>query len=96
MGLFDYLRESFGNPIRRIVRDIQDDVTDAVMSKIQVLQRHIMKQMASMMIIILAGLFLALAAVFFFIEYVQVTKTLAFFILGIILLCIGLMIKFIT
>jgi polyferredoxin len=95
---------SIKNFIKEILRDAYGQMTheaqkwpERLIHKMNVelwkIERRFMKSLASLLILFLAIISFALTAIFFMREYLQLTFTLAFLIIGIILLIIGIILK---
>lgn len=95
MALLDYIKDALGLNLRGVVKDLQEDISRSVSAKIDSIQRNIMRKFVSLFFILLAILFLAASTAFLFIEYFNLSKTISFLVLGIILMFIGLIVRLI-
>ena len=93
MSLSDYIKEIFGFSLKKISEDIQENITKTIDFHLRIIQRNITKHIISISIMILSLMFLAISVVFLFIEYFNLTKTISFLIVGIILLFAGLIVR---
>ena len=93
MSLSDYIKEIFGFSLKKISEDIQENITKTIDFQLRIIQRNITKHIISISIMILSLMFLAISVVFLFIEYFNLTKTISFLIVGIILLFAGLIVR---
>ncbi|MEK6819076.1 MAG: hypothetical protein AABY10_04045 [Nanoarchaeota archaeon] len=93
MSLADYIKDIFSLSLGKVSRDIQESITKTVTSQIHIIQKNVIKQFIGLAVIILALIFLAISVVFLFIEYLNLSKTISFLIVGIILLFAGLIVR---
>ncbi len=93
MGISDYIKDFVEGKMRKAIRMVEHELVDGVVSGIKGFTHYVMRQFLATMLIAGSLSFLALSAVFFCIEYLALTKTLAFLIIGILLLLIGLVMK---
>ncbi len=93
MSFMDYFKDLLKTNVRRTLRDIEADARMMATEFASKVQRMVIKQVMALFFICVALFLFSLAAVFFMIEYLALTKTLAFLFIGVILLLIGLIIK---
>jgi hypothetical protein len=93
MGIMDYIQDAFKSNLRRSLSGIGEDLERTLYRGTRRLIRRFVKEMMSMMLILVSIIFLAVGAVYFFIEYVQLNKTISFLIIGVVILLIGLIIR---
>lgn len=94
MGFFDAIKESILFGIRDLIGSLEKEITESFIKKLYHIKRQIMRELIAIFIIILSIGLLSVSAVYFFTEYLHLTKTVSFLIIGIILLIIGILIKF--
>jgi len=87
----------FGSTVQKILRNVLHDaeasLAHQISYKVAMYKRKIVKDMISLAIVFVAIIFLAVAFTYLFIEYVNLSVTFSFFIIGILLLLIGLVTK---
>jgi hypothetical protein len=93
MGIMDYLKDSAGNFLKTAVYDQGHELIYKAKLELWRFQKRLIKSMISVFILLLAFSVLAMAGVFSLIEYAQFSKTLAFLIIGAVLLIIGIIVK---
>lgn len=85
----EFTNESLGKMLRNVenrIVHLADVVTEKAVHKVK-------KQIISILLITMSFLFFSLAAAFFLIEYLDLTKTLSFLFLGFIILIVALILK---
>ena len=95
MGLIDYIQDILGSNFRRTFANFRDDLDDFVKYSAKQIARHILREFAGISLIIISFLSFMIALVFFFIEYIGLSKTLSFLIIGIVVLLTGLIVRMI-
>ena len=93
MRILDYFKESIKLSFREFVKDLEKELMHSFSKKIYYFKKQIIKELMGIMILLISITFLGISIVFLLIEYLNLTKTLAFGIIGIILLIIGIIIK---
>lgn len=93
MGLFDYLKDLIGMSFSNTLKTIEDEAMYRINAVTQKVIHRIVREMISALLILLAVTFLALAFVFLFIEYLALTKTISFLIVGAVILSFAIIIK---
>lgn len=89
------LREALVKSLRHLTQDVQADIARRVSYEVRRTQRRIVKSLISFFMMALAIIFLTVGAVYLGVEYFAFSKTIAFLIVGIVLLIIGIVIKLI-
>lgn len=96
MGILDLIKDTS----RGFLRDIYNQapkLTEKIVYQIKLevwkLEKKLIKDLTALFIFMLSFSAFILAALFFFVEYINLTKTLSFLIIGIILLIIGIFLK---
>ena len=93
MGITDMLKDFAEAKLYKALRRVEGDVVHRIVGGIKATARHLVMQFFGMLVIVAAfGLF-AIAGIFFCVEYLELSRTLAFLIAGIIVLFIGLLMK---
>ena len=93
MGITDMLKDFAEAKLYKSLRKMEGDFVHHVVGGIKATARSLMMQFVGMLIIVISfGLF-TIAGIFFCVEYLELSKTLAFLIAGIIVLFIGLLMK---
>ena len=93
MGVIEYFKEALISGFRGLLKDLEKDIDRLIIHKIEAFKRRIFHDIMGMFFIFLAIGTLAIAGVFFFIEYLGLNKTLSFLIVGIIFLIISILFK---
>lgn len=93
MGITDYVKDFVESKVRKAIRMAEHEVVHGVVSGIKGFTHYLMRQFFATIIIIGSIGLLTLASISFCIEYLALTRTLAFLIVGILLLLIGMVIK---
>ncbi|MBM3233952.1 hypothetical protein FJZ19_02560 [Candidatus Pacearchaeota archaeon] len=91
--IMDFLKESFGSFFGKILSRGKEEMIYRMKLEMWKFQRKVMKTIISACILLLSVAMLALAAIFYLIEYAHLSKTISFLILGIILLVVGILLK---
>ncbi len=94
MGFTDYLGDLLKVGLGKVLRNARDDVFESFNLAIKRTIRKIIKDITGMLLIVAAVIFFAFSLIFFFIEYTGLSKTLSFLIVSIIVLLVGIIIKF--
>ncbi len=89
----DYIKRKIRERATDSVRDLASEIYEDVNYKIQFYKRKVLKDLASMFLILIAVVFLAMALIFFFIEYAGLSRTISFAILGAAILIVALILK---
>lgn len=93
MGIADYIKDFLESKVRKAIRMVEHEFLHDLVYGIKGFTRYVMRQFLATLLIAAALGALALALLAFFVEYLALTKTLAFLIIGILLLLIGLVLK---
>lgn len=93
MGISNYLKDFVESKVRKAIRVVEHEFLHDAVAGIKGFTRYVLRQFLATILIIAALGALALALLTFFIEYLALTRTLAFLIIGILLLLIGVIIK---
>ena len=92
----DYLSDGFHAVTERVSHFANskfDGLIDKIEYKVMRLQDRAMKKISSGLLIVTSIVFLALSLFYFLKEYTGLSNTLSFFIIGILLLIVGVLIK---
>lgn len=89
----EYIQRKVRDTVSRAVSDLGHDVYRDLSYQVQLYKRKIVKDLVSIAILLVSIVFLALAVIFSMIEYLGLSKTLSFGIIGIVLLLIGIILK---
>ncbi|MDD5193602.1 MAG: hypothetical protein PHF67_03375 [Candidatus Nanoarchaeia archaeon] len=95
MSMIDYIQDILKKSFGALIRDIGDDINYAVSRRLSHLKKQIIREFVGLSFILMAIGLLAIAFIFFLVEYLKFDKTLSFLIIGIIILIIGIVIKLI-
>jgi len=96
MGFLNFLERIAKNAMSKFIEEIEnseDKIIYKIKKSIIELQRKFILNLFSSLIILVSLIFIAISLVFLLIEYFLLTKTLAFGIIGLILLFLGIIIK---
>jgi hypothetical protein len=93
MGLMDYVKEGITSGVREVGRRIESEVNHVLYKNYYRFKRRLFKDITSLFIMLIALIFISISIVYLLIEYLALSKTLAFGIIGIVLLLIGIVIK---
>ena len=93
MGLLDTIKESISLGIREFIKNIEKEFSGQLMRRVYIIKKQIMKELIAIFIILISIALLSASATFFLMEYLHLSKTLSFLIIGIIVLIIGILIK---
>ena len=91
--LKEYLAKKAKEFLMSTISEAQSNIKKEVSSKIVAYKRKIVRELIVLFIILVAIILLACALVFILIEYSNLTKALAFGIVGIVFIFVGFMIK---
>ena len=99
-GLVNMVKDFFGNISQIFLGSIIPpllDSTELVMQniekRIKIIEKRIIRKISSFLIISFGGIILIFSLIFYLIEYLKWSKSLAYLSIGIILLIIGLILK---
>jgi hypothetical protein len=90
MGILDLIGRRIRQNTLELLDDVKCEVNRKIILEINRIQRKIMVELSSLVILMLAIIFLAIAAIYFLIEYLSFSKTISFLTVGIVILLIGL------
>lgn len=93
MGILDIIAESAGKFIKNSVFNQGQEMIYRARLEMWRFQKRLIKGIISTVILLMALIVLALALVFCMIDYLNLGRTLAFLIVGVILLGIGIILK---
>jgi len=93
MGILSNIQDAFFEGARSFSRRLERDISRILLEKINQCKRQMAREMFAAFIMLLAIALLSASSVFFLIEYIHLTKTLAFLIIGVIVLLIGILVK---
>jgi len=99
-GFMDVIKSVLGSISQVILASVLPPIAEgaeSVMKKIEdrlvIIEKRIIRKIYSLMLICVGGLFLVFSLLFFLIEYLNWSKTTAFFSIGILIFVIGLLLK---
>ena len=93
MSLLEYIKTFTNENIGRILRNVEDRIVHLADVAVARTTHHVKKQLISLFFMLLSFLLFSIAAVFFLIEYLNLTKTLSFLLLAFLILIIALILK---
>lgn len=93
MGIIDTIKESIQIQIRDFIANLEKEVSRPFIIRFDRIKRKVMREVLGLFVMIIGILMLSFALVYFFIEYMQLTRTLSFLIIGAALLIIGLILR---
>lgn len=93
MGFFDFIGETAGHFIKNKLFDSGQELIYRAKLEMWRFQKKLIKGIMAAFILLLAIAVLAIAVVFFLMDYAGIGRTLAFLIVGIVLLFIGVILK---
>ncbi len=79
--------------MRGIFKEVEREFARTILHRIEMYRRKVIRSIISAFIILISIIFLSISAIYFLIEYIHLTRTISFFIIGIILLIAGIVIK---
>ena len=94
MTLMDYFKDFTGSQIRKSLRHIEEDILEMIDISLRRASRYLMRELLSVVFIVGAVIFLCIGIALFFVEYLEMSRTISMMIVGFILLFIGVIIKF--
>ena len=86
MSIIDYIKDILREGFRDLIRDVGEDINDVVSRRLNRLKKQMVREAIGWSFILMAIGFLAIALIFFLVEYLGFNKTLSFLIIGVILL----------
>lgn len=92
-GGFSFISQVISESILPSITEGTEMVMKKIDDRVLVIEKRIMKKISTFLIIGFGGVFLIFALLFFMIDSLVWSKTLAFFSIGIIVLVIGLILK---
>jgi len=95
MALLDFIRKKVKKGTAEILEEIRKEVSHKINLEIAYMQRRIVRELISITVLLASIIFLVISAAYFLIEYFMLSKTLAFLIVGIILLLVGIILRII-
>ena len=96
MGIINIVREAFFEGAKSFSKELEREISLVFLNRIDRIRRQMVKELIAVFIILIAIAFLCVSAVFFLTEYLQLTKTLAFLIMGAIVLFVGILVKLVN
>ena len=93
MGLLKFLKPIWSSLVDSANENIGKEIIYRARAEANIIQRKLVKSIISTFILLLSFVFLAISALFFLIDYAHVVKSLAFLIIGIIILVAGIIAK---
>jgi len=93
MGLLDFIGESAGNFLKKMMVNQGQEIFYRAKIEMWRFQRRLIKGMIAVLVLLLAFVALVFAVIFYLIDYVSLGRTLAFLIVGIVLLILGVILK---
>lgn len=93
MTFTDYLKDIATEGLRRSFAHVEEDLIDVAQGMTRRASRYIMKELLALMLIVGSVIFFCAAGAFFMIEYLALSKTIAFLMVGIVLLLGGVISK---
>ena len=93
MAFIDYFKDFANNRLKKTLRHFEEDLFEMIELGARRASRYVMRELLGIVFIASAVIFLCIAATFFFIEYLTVSRTVAFLIMGIVLLLVGVIVK---
>jgi hypothetical protein len=93
MGLLDFVGESAGQFIKNKLFDSGQEMIYRAKLEMWRFQKRLIKGIMAAFILLMSFAVLALTLIFFLIDYTGMGRTLAFLIVGILLLIIGIILK---
>ena len=94
MSVIDYVKDILREGFQDLVGDIGEDVNEVISRRLNHLRKQIIRDIFGLLVIIIGIGLLAIGGIFFLIEYLGLNKTLSFLIIGILILFIGILIKY--
>lgn len=89
MGVIDYFQRKIKEGASALLHDVKKEVRSRINFEIRKIEKRIVKEIVSLVFILLGVIFLSGAVVYFFSEYLQLSRALSFFIVGIFLVLAG-------
>jgi hypothetical protein len=93
MGITDFIKDLLGINFKRTIENVGHEILHALYSSLRDIERRIMKGITAVLFIMIGIVFLSIAMVFFLIEQLGLSNTLSFFVIAIIFLLIGIIVK---
>lgn len=93
-GGLDNIKKIILSSIFPPVLDGAEIVIRRIENRLIIMEKQILRRITTFMIICFGGVFLIFSFLFFQIEFLGLSKTMSFFLIGIIILIIGLILKF--
>ncbi len=95
MGLIkEFIFSRIEKSLKSAVKDVEKDFMREISIRANHFKRRFIKELICLTILLISLIFLAFAILFLLIEYLDLSKTISFAIMGIVLLIIGLIDKF--
>lgn len=93
MSLTDYIQGIIGSGIKKVLSRVGEDMERTVYLSTKRVVDKVVTQIIGTLIILVSMIFFAVAATYFLIEYLHLTKTISFLIISTFILLIGLILK---
>lgn len=93
MEILDYIKEFAKTGVLNFFKGIEKEITKMVLKRLKRFERYLMRQFVSISLILIAIVFLGISLCFLLIEYFNVSKTIAFAAIGIVILLTGIILK---
>ncbi len=91
--MLDYIKQLLFKEYKHMMDMVQDDINKRVLNVIYEIKRDIFKEIMVLFMFFISIVLLAIGGVFFFIEYVNLDKTISFLIIGVFVLFLALIFK---
>ncbi len=91
--ILEIIRKKIKKNVLEILDEIKREMVHKMNVEMAIIKRRIVKEMISLTVLWTAVIFILISAVYFLTEYLVLTKTIAFLIIGVFLLIIGIIIR---
>ncbi|MDO8508306.1 MAG: hypothetical protein Q7S27_01325 [Nanoarchaeota archaeon] len=93
MGILESIKEGLIKGVGEFTNEVKRDVRRKVDVEVKRVEKRLVRSTISIGLLLIGILFIAISFVYFFVEYLELTRTLAFFIVGAVGLILGIIIK---
>jgi hypothetical protein len=93
MGIIDWVKETAKETINGVTEGVGREITMRVRQEVARIKKEIIRKLVAVELMMISGLLLLFALIFFMIDYLQISRSLTLLIVGVIMLITGLIIN---
>lgn len=93
MSIIDNIKDILGLNMKKLLRNLEEDFSEMANNIARRTSIYIRRELTSMFLILFSIILFSLAAVFFLIEYFEISRTISFLCVAFLVLLIALIVK---